>query len=215
MNFNRLRFVAERAELGEKREALLAVTIPEKPGAFMQLYSLLHPRNVTEFSYRYVDSKEAHIYLSFEVRDRAEVSDVVKSLCDHDFIAIDISGNEMAKDHTRYLAGGRSTAVKNERIFRFTFPERPGALLRFLSCLAGERSSSSTVNSSPARQLNTLPPFNVSLFHYRNYASDTGKVLAGIQVPSDQTEEFQFFLDSLGYPYAEETNNPVYKQFLL
>jgi threonine dehydratase len=200
MNFNRLRFVSERAELGEHREALLAVTIPEKPGTFMQLYMQLYPRNVTEFSYRYNDSTEAHIYLSFECSNRNEDLPAIISNINNlvGFKATDISNNEMAKNHARYLVGGRSSLVAEERLFRFNFPERPGALLRFLQCLH-----------------NNANQYNVSLFHYRNYGSDQGKVLAGIQVATDKQEEFNNFLLNLNYTYTEETNNPVYRQFML
>lgn len=198
INFTRLRFVAERAQLGENKEALLAVTIPETPGTFMKLYRSIYPRNVTEFSYRFMNDDYAHIYLSFEVSNRNEIHQVIDSLNKQSMKAVDISDNEMAKDHTRYLAGGRSPNVSNERVFRFTFPDRPGALLRFLETLAAN---------------NEL--FNVTLFHYRNYGSDTGKVLAGIQVPVGREHDFDMFLSQLNYPYAEETQNPVYKQFLL
>ena len=204
MNFNRLRFVAERAELGEEREALLAVTIDERPGEFMRLYEGLGGRNVTEFSYRYSDQHAAHIYLSFEVKQRSEIEAVIHELHARGMQAVDISHNDMAKDHTRHLAGGRSPAITNERIFRFVFPERPAALLRFLQCL----SSGNNGGSGSER-------WNISLFHYRNYGSDSGKVLCGIQVGEGEAEAFDRFLRRLGYPYVEETDNPVYKQFLL
>ena len=214
MNFNRLRFVAERAELGEEREALLAVTIAERPGEFMRLQQGLGGRNVTEFSYRYSDRHEAHIYLSFEVKQRSEIETVIAELRARGMQAVDISHNDMAKDHTRYLAGGRSPSSTNERIFRFVFPERPSALLRFLHCLSsggnkggGEGGTTNGVGGSEG--------WNISLFHYRNYGSDTGKVLCGIQVGDGQREAFDEFLQRLGYPYVEETDNPVYKQFLL
>ena len=212
MNFNRLRFVSERAELGENREALLAVTIPERPGAFHHLHQLITPRNVTEFSYRYSDDRHAHIYLSFECRDRSDVEDVISRLQTNGMSAVDISHNDMAKDHTRYLAGGRSPLVTNERLFRFTFPERPGALARFLSTLTNNNTSTDNATST---HTTSSAPFNISLFHYRNYGSDTGRVLCGIQVPASDSNAFDHFLQQLGYPHVEETNNVVYKQFLL
>ena len=220
MNFNRLRFVAERAELGEEREALLAVTIDERPGEFMRLYEGLGGRNVTEFSYRYSDPHKAHIYLSFEVKQRSEIEAVTAELLSRGMHPVDISHNDMAKDHTRHLAGGRSPLIRNERIFRFVFPERPAALLRFLQCLnSGGNSNGSSSNgnsgSSGGSGSGGSERWNISLFHYRNYGSDSGKVLCGIQVSDGQREAFDRFLQRLGYPYVEETNNPVYKQFLL
>lgn len=196
MNFDRLRFVAERAELGEGREALLSVEIPEKPGSFVALHNVIHPRPTTEFIYRYDSAEVAHIFLSFKLDtpDRAtEVAEVLSTLERQDMKGFDISDDEMAKSHARYMIGGR-TQVPNERIFRFEFPERPGALRAFL---VGLHSG-----------------WNISLFHYRNHGADLGKVLAGIQVPSDQSAAFDDFLVKLGYPYVEETNNAVYKRFL-
>ena len=208
MNFNRLRFVAERAELGEEREALLAVTIDERPGEFMRLMEGLGGRNVTEFSYRYSDQHKAHIYLSFEVKQRAEIEAVVAELQSRGMQPVDISHNDMAKDHTRYLAGGRSPSITNERIFRFVFPERPAALWRFLQCLNSGNGGGGGGQQGSER-------WNISLFHYRNYGSDSGKVLCGIQVGEGEREAFDLFLKRLGYPYVEETDNSVYKQFLL
>ncbi|KAK7676849.1 hypothetical protein QCA50_011496 [Cerrena zonata] len=196
MNFDRLRFVAERAELGEGREALLSVEIPERPGSFIQLHGVIHPRATTEFIYRYGDSEVAQIFISFklETTNRAkEVDDVLKTLQSLDFKALDISDDEMAKSHTRYMIGGRKN-VPNERIFRFEFPERPGALRKFLEGIQTE--------------------WNISLFHYRNHGADLGKVLAGIQVPPEQAKKFDEFLEKLGYPYVEETDNEVYKRYL-
>ncbi|KAL7748289.1 threonine deaminase [Sorochytrium milnesiophthora] len=195
MNFDRLRFVAERARLGEGREALLSVIIPEKPGSFWRMYQQIFPRNVTEVSYRYSDSESAHIYVAFEVADgQTEVQSVLTALSEHGMQARDISDNEMAKSHARYLAGGRSAKVTNEHLYRFSFPDRPGALKRFLSLLESG--------------------WNVSLFHYRNHGSDMGKVLVGLQVPDDQGEAFQAFLSKLDYPYVNEDENEVYKAFL-
>ncbi|KAN0064549.1 threonine deaminase [Thecaphora frezii] len=261
MNFGRLRFVAERAELGERKEVLLSVEVPEKPGSFLRLHSHLHPRNVTEFSYRYSSKEKAHIYLSFllsgtppatnaatattagppgqppaslpvpavavdtarasgataplssssaavaaaELQDPAAVANgladatsseleaILRALHEDGMKALDISGDEMAKSHARYLVGGREN-VENERVFRFEFPERPGALRKFLVGLH--------------------KGWNITLFHYRNHGADVGKVLTGIQVPPGEDEAFQEYLRNLGYQYHEETHNPVYKKYL-
>ncbi|RKP34784.1 tryptophan synthase beta subunit-like PLP-dependent enzyme [Dimargaris cristalligena] len=202
MNFDRLRFVAERAAIGEGKEVLMSVLIPERPGSFLKLHDTIFPRNITEFSYRYSDPEKAYIYMSFNVQHReAEVPAILGQLSTLGMEATDISDNEMAKSHARYLAGGRCQQA-NEHLVRFQFPERPGALKLFLNSLASS--------------------WNISLFHYRNFGSDVGKVLVGIQVPptaslspdGQQPSEFQKFLDSLNYPYVDETNNPVYQQFL-
>ncbi|CAL1707268.1 unnamed protein product [Somion occarium] len=196
MNFDRLRFVAERAELGEGREALLSVEIPEKPGSFINLHSVIHPRATTEFIYRYDDSEVAQIFISFklETTSRAkEVSEVLSALQSLGMKGFDISDDEMAKSHARYMIGGRRN-VPHERVFRFEFPERPGALRKFLEGIQTE--------------------WNISLFHYRNHGADLGKVLAGIQVPPEQSNKFNEFLQRLGYPYVEETDNEVYKRYL-
>ncbi|KAL1919307.1 uncharacterized protein VTP21DRAFT_2000 [Calcarisporiella thermophila] len=194
MNFSRLRFVAERAELGEQTEALLSVIIPEQPGSFMKLYKLIYPRNVTEFSYRYSDPKNAWIYTSFVVKDRMkEVSEVLEELQQYGMTGWDISENEMAKSHGRYLIGGRMK-VEHERLFRFEFPERPGALKKFLEGMQSD--------------------WNISLFHYRNHGADIAKVLVGIQVPPSENEAFKEFLKKLNYYYVDETDNIVYKMFL-
>ncbi|VDB95147.1 unnamed protein product [Peniophora sp. CBMAI 1063] len=196
MNFDRLRFVAERAELGEGREALLSVEIPETPGSFFALHTVIHPRPVTEFIYRYNDANRAHIFISFHLstRDRAsEVGAVLKQLEEGGMNGHDISDDELSKTHARYMIGGTSD-VRNERVFRFEFPERPGALRRFLETLHRG--------------------WNISLFHYRNHGADLGKVLAGIQVPEGEEGEFDGFLRELGYPYVEETGNAVYRRYL-
>ncbi|MGC3962767.1 MAG: threonine ammonia-lyase, biosynthetic [Rhodocyclaceae bacterium] len=193
-NFDRLRFVAERAEVGEQREAVLAVTIPEKPGSFRLFCSLLGDRNVTEFNYRYADSQNAHIFVGVTIQDRTELARLVESLQQHDLPAVDLSNDELAKSHVRYMVGGRAPQVDNERIYRFSFPERPGALMRFLD--------------------NLHTDWNISLFHYRNHGSDFGRVLVGMQVPPQDQAEFQDFLDRLGYEAVEETDNPAYKLFL-
>ncbi|KAI9090471.1 tryptophan synthase beta subunit-like PLP-dependent enzyme [Phlyctochytrium arcticum] len=195
MNFDRLKFVAERAELGENREVLITVIIPEKPGSFMELYRTISPRAVSEFSYRYGEPEEAHIFMSFMVNDReTEMADIFQQLQGKGMRVMDASRDEVAKAHARYLVGGRKD-VPHERLFRFSFPERPGALSHFLSSLRH-------------------PSWNVSLFHYRNYGGDVSKVLAGIQVPPDTTQDFEVFLTELKFPFVEETNNPVYQQFL-
>ncbi|KAJ3532095.1 hypothetical protein NM688_g7475 [Phlebia brevispora] len=191
MNFDRLRFVAERAELGEGREALLSVEIPETPGSFIKLHGMVHPRATTEFIYRYNDPTRAQVFLSFQLSStnrEKEVSDLLAQLKSLDMQGTDISDNELAKSHGRYMIGGRVN-VPDERLFRFEFPERPGALRRFLE----------GIHSG----------WNISLFHYRNHGADIGKVLAGIQVPSGDYEEFDKFLQNLGYHYVEETHNPV------
>ncbi|KZS98674.1 threonine ammonia-lyase [Sistotremastrum niveocremeum HHB9708] len=196
MNFDRLRFVAERAELGEGREALLSVDIPEKPGSFFALHTIIHPRAVTEFVYRYDDSERARIFLSFKLdtteRTR-EVNAVLAELVNQGMHGIDISDNEMAKSHLRYMVGGKQE-IPGERLFRFEFPERPGALRKFLTSLHSG--------------------WNITLFHYRNHGADLGRVLAGIQVSSDESAEFEEWLLTLGYSYVEETNNVVYKKYL-
>jgi threonine dehydratase len=194
-NFDRLRFIAEEAELGEHREAILAVTIPERPGSFRQFCSLLGARNVTEFNYRIADSSEAHIFVGIEVAGRDETARIVRSLRRHGLTTLDLSDNDMAKLHTRHMVGGRAPFARNELLYRFEFPERPGALMRFLDSMRSD--------------------WNISLFHYRNQGADYGRVLVGIQVPRDELGAFRTFLKKLGYPYAEETRNPAYKLFLL
>lgn len=194
MNFDRLRFIAERAELGEKREALLAVTIPEKPGYFKQFCALLGTRNITEFNYRYSDATQAHIYVGISIQSNTEVSSLITKLEQHGFPAIDLSDNEVAKLHVRHLVGGHAPQADNEVVYRFEFPEKPGALMNFLNSM-GEN-------------------WNISLFHYRNHGADFGRVLAGIQVPPADKNSFTNFLTKLGYPYWDETNNPAYQLFL-
>ena len=194
MNFERLRFVAERAELGERREAVLAVTIPERPGAFRRFIALLGKRNVTEFNYRYSDPEEAHIFVGVGIHDRSEVEKLIAQLQAEGLPAIDLTDDELAKSHVRYMVGGRAPNVCNERLFRFIFPERPGALANFLGQLRSD--------------------WNISLFHYRNHGADFGRVLVGMQVPPEENEEFAQFLTKLGYEYVEETNNPAYTLFL-
>lgn len=195
MNFDRLRFVADRADMGEKTEVLLSVVIPEQPGTFVKLCNAIQPRSITELSYRYGDDHTAHIFLSCRVTDReAEVAQIMDKLRANGMDPTDATHNEMAKGHARYLVGGRKN-VPNERIFRFAFPERPGALQHFLNKLKN-------------------PLWNLALFHYRNYGGDVAKVMIGIQVPPHTSEEFDLFLTSLGYPHVEETGNAVYQNFL-
>jgi threonine dehydratase len=193
MDFDRLRFVAERADGSERT---LAVTIPETPGSFRALYKLVWPRNVTEFSYRFESNSNAHIYISFQpvLNIENDFEGVMRSLQENGFSCIDLTHNELAKTHVRHLAGGRSY-VPHERLFRFEFPESPGALQRFLLSLDMD--------------------WNVSLFHYRNHGDDFGRVLVGIQVPEKHDKSLQSFLSTLGYRYVEETNNTVYRNFLL
>ncbi|OYY94519.1 MAG: threonine ammonia-lyase, biosynthetic [Hydrogenophilales bacterium 28-61-23] len=194
MNFDRLEFVAERAELGEKREAVLAVSIPEKPGSFKQFCSLLGARAITEFNYRFADPSVAHIFVGVQVPDQSEVDKLLATLTEHELPVLDLSENEMAKLHIRHLVGGRAPQADNEVLYRFEFPERPGALMKFLNSMSHA--------------------WNISLFHYRNHGADYGRVLAGIQVLPEQKEEFQSFLDGLGYRYWNESRNPAYALFL-
>jgi threonine dehydratase len=194
MNFDRLRFVAEQAELGEEREAILAVTIPERPGSFRQFCALLGKRNVTEFNYRYADSKIAHLFVGIEVSDRHETAELLRAMHKRRIEAYDLSSNEMAKVHVRHLVGGHAPAAENEILYRFEFPERPGALMKFLNSMSHG--------------------WNISLFHYRNHGADYGRVLVGMQVPPSDKVAFREFLDRLGYPSVEETSNPAYRMFL-
>jgi threonine dehydratase len=194
MNFDRLRFVAEEAELGEQREAVLAVTIPERPGSFRQFCALLGPRNVTEFNYRYADPQAAHVFVGIQIRNRAETQRLVRSLRRHGLKTVDLSDNELAKLHVRHTVGGHAPGVTNEILYRFEFPERPGALTKFLNSMSHG--------------------WNISLFHYRNHGADYGRVLVGMQVPPRDQPVFKAFLARLGYPNSDETRNPAYRLFL-
>ncbi|WP_423908271.1 threonine ammonia-lyase, biosynthetic [Candidatus Spongiihabitans sp.] len=194
MNFDRLRHVSERAEVGEKREAILAVTIPENRGSFRRFYRTLGRRNISEFNYRYASDAEAHIFVGVQIKHRDEIDELIKKLAAKGIASLDLTENELAKIHARYMVGGRVPEITNERIFSFEFPERPGALGKFLD------------------QIGTT--WNITLFHYRNHGSDFGRVLCGIQVPSQSRREFNNFLRQLGYAYREETNNPAYTLFL-
>jgi threonine dehydratase len=194
MNFDRLRFISERAELGEKREAVLAVTIPEKPGAFKTFCRVLGNRNITEFNYRYADPKEAHIFVGVAMTDPTESAALVTDLIGQGLPALDLSDNEFAKLHLRHLVGGRAPQAEHEVIYRFEFPEKPGALMKFLDTMGHD--------------------WNISLFHYRNHGADFGRVLVGMQVPPHEQADFATFLQNLGYPYWDETQNPAYQLFL-
>ena len=194
MNFDRLGFVAERAELGEHREAVLAVTIPEEPGSFRKLCGLLGKRSVTEFNYRYARDREAHVFLGVSVTGREETRKLLAQLNQRDMRATDLSDNEIAKEHVRHLVGGRAAETAGEMLYRFEFPERPGALMNFLEHMR--------------------PGWNITLFHYRNHGSDVGRVLVGLQVPQGERAAFQRFLRELRYDYADESRNPAYRFFL-
>ena len=196
MNFDRLRFVADRAALGENKEVLLGVTIPEKPGAFIELIKTIHPHAVTEFSYRFTEDRPASILMGVQVNSftrPAEVSELLARLIDSGMPATDLSQDELVKTHLRFLVGGRSN-VEDEILYMFEFPERPGALIKFLITLQ--------------------PDQNISLFHYRNQGGDIGKILAGIQCPLDEKPVLEGFLDKLGYPYSDCSDSPSYSMFL-
>ncbi|WP_323144601.1 threonine ammonia-lyase, biosynthetic [Massilia phyllosphaerae] len=194
MNFDRLRFVAERAEVGEAREAVFAVTIPEQRGSFKRFCGLVGPRNVTEFIYRISDAREAHVFVGVQVGNRSESGMVGRTFEEHGFRTLDLTHDELAKQHVRHLVGGKSPLANDELLYRFEFPERPGALMRFLDSMA--------------------PNWNISLFHYRNQGGDVGRILVGLQVPAGEMDEFRQFLATLGYRHWDESANPVYKLFL-
>jgi threonine dehydratase len=212
MNFDRLRFVAERAEVGEEREALFAVTIPEERGSFKRFCAAVgelpgglsgsgasggsggSPRNVTEFNYRISDAAQAHVFVGLATRGKGESEKIAKNFEKQGFKTLDLTHDELAKEHIRHMVGGISALAKDERLLRFVFPERPGALMKFLSLMR--------------------PGWNISLFHYRNQGADYGRILVGLQVPASDDRAFGQFLETLGYPYVEETSNPVYRMFL-
>jgi len=197
VNFNRLRYIAERADLGEHKEAILAVTIPEEPGSFLKFCEIIGERSITEFNYRFDENEknEAYVFVGIALKNgRQEKINLMQSLKRAHYACIDLSENETAKTHVRYMVGGRNNEAVNEKIFRFSFPEQPGALLGFLSDMANQ--------------------WNISLFHYRNHGSDFGRVLIGIQVPDDDLFEFKQFLSNLNFSFYEETDNPAYKLFL-
>ncbi len=195
LNFDRLRHIAERAEIGEQREVLIGVTIPERPGAYRAFINALGPRAVTEFNYRHAPGTEAQIFVGINVTGgRHEKQALIGSLREAGYRVLDMSDNEMAKVHVRYMVGGRAVGVAHERLFRFQFPERPGALMKFLDVLG--------------------PDFDITLFHYRNHGADYGRVLAGIAVPPGERARFDAVIDALGYPATDETENPAYRLFL-
>lgn len=194
MNFDRLRFIAERAELGEHREAVFAVTIPETPGAFKAFCRQLGSRNITEFNYRYAEVKQAHIFVGLAVQNPAEAAEIAGTLAAAGLPTLNLSDNEMAKLHLRHLVGGHAPLAQNEVVYRFEFPEKPGALMNFLESMGHN--------------------WNISLFHYRNHGADFGRVLVGMQVPPEDKAAFAQFLQQLGYPYWDESQNPAYQLFL-
>jgi threonine dehydratase len=194
MNFDRLRFVAERAEFGERREALFAVTIPEERGSFKRFCELIGARSVTEFNYRISDEREAHVFVGLTISRRDEAERIERHFVRHGFATVNLTDDELAKEHVRHMVGGRTELARDERLFRFEFPERPGALMRFLSAMH--------------------PGWNISLFHYRNQGADSGRVLVGLQVPRADERAFAEFLRTLAYPFVEESANPVYRLFL-
>jgi threonine dehydratase len=194
LNFDRLRFIAERAELGEHHEAVMAVTIPEGPGNLRKFCELVGRRSVTEFNYRIADASSAHIFVGIQTTGRGESEKIAAHFSRHGFRTLDLTNDEMAKLHIRHLVGGRSPLAAHERLFRFEFPERPGALMKFLDSMS--------------------PNWNISLFHYRNHGADYGRVLMGLQVPDTETKQLAVFLQKLGYRYWDETENPAYRLFL-
>jgi threonine dehydratase len=194
MNFSRLRFVAERADVGEFKEAVFAVTIPEERGSFKRFCSLLGQRNVTEFNYRIADSKQAHIFVGISTNKASDSQQIAKDFKKSGFATLDLTHDELGKTHLRHMVGGHSSLADNEHLYRFEFPERPGALMNFLSSMA--------------------PNWNISLFHYRNHGADYGRILVGIQVPPSEKKQFKEFLKGTGYRYWDESENPAYQLFL-
>jgi threonine dehydratase len=195
MNFERLRYVAERTQIGEKQEALFAVTIPERPGSLKRFCSeVLGERNITEFNYRLAARDKAHIFVGISIRNEKERFSFARQLAEHEFENSDLTDNELAKTHIRYMVGGRSPEASAEVLFRFWFPERPGALTRFLAAMGGN--------------------WNISLFHYRMQGGDFGRVLVGLEIPIGEEKALRHFLDNLGYRFVEETDNPAYRLFL-
>ena len=196
VNFDRLRHIAERADLGEQRESLFAVTIPERPGSLLRFCELVGRRAITEFNYRYADDTQAHIFVGIETGDSdTDKRQLLDTLARNGYPALDLSDNEMAKLHVRYMVGGRAPRDLDEVLYRFDFPERPGALMHFLVMMGHK-------------------PWNISMFHYRNHGAAYGRVLIGLQVPADERGDFRAFLDEVGYDYREETANPAYRLFL-
>lgn len=194
MNFSRLRFVAERADVGESKEAVFAITIPEERGSFKRFCSLIGKRSVTEFNYRISDSKNAYIFIGISTQKPGDSEHIAKEFIKSGFDTIDLTTDELAKSHLRHMVGGRSTLADNELLYRFEFPERPGALMNFLNAMS--------------------PYWNISLFHYRNHGADYGKILVGLQVPQKSKKEFKDFLKGTGYRYWDESDHPAYQLFL-
>ncbi len=195
INFDRLRFVAERADVGEEREALFAVTMPEKPGSFLKFCELVGDRSVTEFCYRLADREAAHIFVGLTTTRKGESPEIAGSFRKHGYETVDLTHDELAKEHVRHLVGGHSPAGEQEMLYRFFFPERPGALMKFLSAMA--------------------PSWNISLFHYRSQGAEYGSILVAFQIPTgSRKDEFKKFLTTLAYPYSDESDNPAYRMFL-
>ncbi|MEM1289934.1 MAG: threonine ammonia-lyase, biosynthetic [Cyanobacteria bacterium P01_H01_bin.162] len=194
MNFDRLRFVAERAEMGERREAIFAVNIPEGAGSLRQFCKCLGKRNLTEFNYRIADQAEAHIFVGLQVKDRQDANQMAATFETHGFKTLDLTDDELTKMHLRHMVGGRSPLAHDEVLYRFEFPENPGALMRFLNGMS--------------------PHWNISLFHYRNHGADYGRIVIGIQVPPAELTQWQAFLETVGYRYWNESDNPAYRLFL-
>jgi threonine dehydratase len=194
MNFDRLRFVAERAEVGERREAVFAVTIPEERGSFRRFCELVGERNVTEFNYRIADERLAHVFVGIQIQKPGDAGKIARNFERAGFATLDLTDDELAKLHIRHLVGGRSALARDEHLFRFEFPERPGALMRFLSSMS--------------------PNWNISLFHYRNHGADYGRILVGLQVPTSEKRQLREFLSTIGYRYWDESAHPAYRLFL-
>jgi len=194
MNFDRLRFVAERAEMGERREAIFAVNIPEGPGSLRRFCKCIGRRNLTEFNYRIADQTEAHIFVGLQVKNRQDAGAIAATFEQHGFKTIDLTDDELTKMHLRHMVGGRSPLAHDEVLYRFEFPEYPGALMKFLNCMS--------------------PNWNISLFHYRNNGSDYGRIVIGVQVPRAEMADWRSFLDTVGYRYWDESDNPAYHLFL-
>ncbi|MBX3590260.1 MAG: threonine ammonia-lyase, biosynthetic [Burkholderiaceae bacterium] len=194
MNFDRLRFVSERAEIGEKREAVFAVTIPEERGSFRRFCETVGPRNVTEFNYRIADPAQAHVFVGIQISRPGEAEQIAGAFEAAGFRTLNLTDDELGKLHLRHMVGGHSALARNELLYSFEFPERPGALMRFLSSMS--------------------PNWNISLFHYRNHGADYGRILVGIQVPAGEKKQFREFLATLGYPHRDESQHPAYRLFL-
>jgi len=194
MNFDRLRFVAERAELGEGREAVFAVTIPEEPGSLCKFCDTLGNHSISEFNYRIADEKQAHIFVGIKVNGREDAYEIEQNFENQGFKTLNLTDDELAKMHLRHMVGGKSPLADHELLYRFEFPERPGALTNFVSAMS--------------------PNWNISLFHYRNHGADYGRIVVGMQVPPEEMMQWEAFLETLGYRYWNESQNPAYRLFL-